>query len=91
MHFSSCLLVHLSSSSSGTKLYTLKEVEVQELIEAKSKAEGGQVVLVVVVSRSMIKHNLGLLLIPTLCFSCSSFLYTCKGTFLSKVVLLEDS
>ena len=41
MHFSSCLLVHLSSSSSsGTKLYTLKEVEVQELIEAKSKAEG---------------------------------------------------
>ena len=39
MHFSSCLLVHLSSSS-GTKLYTLKEVEVRELIEAKSKAEG---------------------------------------------------
>ena len=75
MHFSSCLLVHLSSSSSGTKLYTLKEVEVQELIEAKSQ------VVAVVVSRSMIKHNLGLLLIPTLLFLFSGVVYYMQRNF----------
>ena len=74
MHFSSCLLVHLSSSSSGTKLYTLKEVEVQELIEAKSQ-------VVAVVSRSMIKHNLGLLLIPTLLFLFSGVVYYMQRNF----------